>query len=233
MVSFNSLAQNLDSLAKEQSDSLGLAIQNKTEPRIDTVAPKVTYPFFSDVSVVLDYGKILSIASDFESKGEIGLELGIKNRFFLSTEYGMSKLTPRKAYANANYESKGNYLRVGLGYRRMVSAKINMGFSFRYASAKFTDGGNIMIQSSSGLFDSVSEIFERKDVSANWYELVFNSESQLKKNLYAGLYFRIRFMDSYDKQTPLDIYTIPGYGRTFDKSVPVINLYLKYRLKLR
>ncbi len=227
-----SQAQELDSLAQNQSDSVSLATQTTAVEPIDSIEIAEVYPLLSDVSILLDYGKLMLIASDFESKMEAGIELGIKNNFFITAEYGQSQLAPN-AYTNTNYKVEGNYYRIGLGYKRAMSAKTNMGLSLRYAAANYQDEGVIKIESTSELFDEVDEPFARENLSANWYELVFNSESELMSNLYLGFNFRVRFMSSYDKQSPIDTYAIPGYGRTFDKSVPALNLYIKYKLNFK
>jgi hypothetical protein len=185
--------------------------------------------FLNHISLVLDYGKVLALATDFESKNELGVELGFANNLFLSTEFGRSEITPSNAYINTNYKSKGNYFRFGFGYNSAMTDKSNIGLTIKYAESKFSDGGTIKIESTSGLFNSTADSFERTNLTARWFEIVLHSESLIRTNLYAGFKFSIRRMFKYDIQSPIDVYTIPGYGRTFDKSTPALNLYIKYR----
>lgn len=186
----------------------------------------------SHINLVLDYGKLMAIAADFESKSEFGLELGFASKLFVNTEIGFGSITPNDVYINTNYNSKGNYYRIGLGYEGSISNKTNMGFSVKYASGKFSDSGLVKNKSTSGLFDDSIDSFERKNLKADWYEIVLHSESLIMPNLYAGFKFSVRRMLKYDVQSPLDVNNIPGYGRTFDKSTPALNFYIKYRFTL-
>ena len=196
-----------------------------------SVSTEIDKPFLSSIAVTVDYGKLMGQILNTESKYEFGGQLELKDRLILLGEYGFATLTPNGAYQNTDYESKGNYFRVGLGYKISFTAKNNIYFSARYARADFKDQGTIDITSASGLYDDLNDPFRRENLTANWYELVMSSEARLWKSLYAGFHFRFRIMDIYDKQAPLDVYTIPGYGRTFDKTIPALNLYIKYALE--
>ena len=99
-----------------------------------------------------------------------------------------------------------------------------------YASGTYEDIGRPNIDSPSGLFEVDQEPFHRTDIKASWYELNLISESRVARNLYMGLMLRYRIMDEYDQQEPLDIFTLPGYGRTFDRSIPAANLFVRYQL---
>lgn len=185
-------------------------------------------PLISSVSVITDYGKLFGQLLNTESKHEYGVLLEFKNKWVVAGEFGLAKLNPDGGYQNTNYESEGHYFRAGLGYKWDMSPKNNMYLTMRYAQASFSDNGVLDITSASGIYDNISEGFERKDLSARWYEAVLSSESRLGKGLYAGFHLRFRVMDKYDEQQPIDVYTIPGYGRSFDNTIPALNLYLKY-----
>lgn len=188
-------------------------------------------PFLSSIAVSVDYGKFVGLFLDTESKYEFGGQLEIKDRIVLIGEYGFATLTPSRAYQNTDYESDGDYYRVGIGYKMDFTAKSNIYFSARYAMANYGDKGTIDITSASGIYDDLLEPFSRKDLSAQWFEVVLSSETKLWKSLYAGFHLRFRIMDKYDEQEPLDVYSIPGYGRTFDRTIPALNLYVKYALE--
>jgi hypothetical protein len=188
----------------------------------------IVYPFFSSAAVLYDYGKLIGLALDTESKYELGVQFEFKNRLIFIGEFGMATLEPNGAYQNGSYISKGNYFRVGLGWKIDMNPKNNFYFSLRYASASFEDSGEINITSTSGLYDRYVEVFRRNDLAATWYEFVLSSEMKAWKGLYLGFHFRLRIMDKYDLQSPLDVYSIPGYGRTFDATIPALNLYVKY-----
>jgi len=73
-------------------------------------------------------------------------------------------------------------------------------------------------------------IMDRQGIKANWYSIIAGSEMELSRNLLLGWKFRMRFLESHDQQFPIDVYTVPGYGRAEDKSIPSINLYAKYSI---
>ncbi|MEP2024428.1 MAG: DUF6048 family protein [Reichenbachiella sp.] len=190
----------------------------------------VPMPFLSTVAISVDYGKLFGQLLDSESKFEFGGQVELKDRFVLIGEYGFSTLNPNGAYQNTDYQSEGNYFRVGLGYKIDFTPKNNLYFSALYANSSFEDKGTLDITSASGIYSDLTEPFVRKDLSAQWFEVVMSSEAKLWKGLYAGFHLRLRIMGKYDEQEPLDVYTIPGYGRTFDQSIPALNLYIKYAL---
>lgn len=195
----------------------------------DSLAREQTIvPLLSSTAVFVDYGKAFGQLLNTESKHEFGAQIEFKNKWFVVGEFGLATLNPDGGYQNTNYEAKGNYYRAGLGYKVDMTAKSNIYLSIRYARASFSDSGIIDISSGSGIYDDISESFERTGLSAQWYEAVLSSESRLFKGLYAGFHLRFRAMYKYDEQAPIDVYTIPGYGRSFDDTIPALNLYLKY-----
>ncbi|WP_420581154.1 DUF6048 family protein [Reichenbachiella sp.] len=212
-----------------------VSFQSKGQDSLQVVDEKVdevlSKPFLSSIAVSVDYGKLAAQFLKTESKFEFGGQLEFKDRIVVIGEYGFSTLTPHGAYQNTEYTSEGNYYRIGLGYKIDFKAKNNLYFSARYARAGFKDKGTLNITSASGLYDNLLQPFVRDNLSAQWFEVVMSSETKLWKGLYAGFHLRLRIMDKYDKQEPLDVYTIPGYGRTFDKTIPAVNLYLKYALQ--
>lgn len=234
-VSVDSISQPVDSLMVKNDKKIDLAdslvVENKRKVKEDdSDSTKIIYPFISGLSVNVDYGKLLTYWTNFERKAELGLQLNIKGPFFVSGELGMGTLTPKNAYNNADYESKGSYYRFGIGYSLPLNQKSNLSLGVKYASASYEDAGIVRISSSSGLHADFESPFQRSGLSAQWYEIVFGSESSLKPRLYIGAYLRLRMIIKYDEQTPIDTYAIPGYGRTFDNSVPALNLYVRYEL---
>lgn len=207
-----------------------LVSESNQESIEDLLKVKTFYPFIRDVSAVLDYGKILGYLSGVEKKNEIGVQIGIKKNLLIVAEGGYSILNPNDSYVNADYEVRGRYFRLGLGLNKAITAENNLSLSLRYAMSDFEDQGTINVTSSSGLFEPYNESFSRKSLTASWYELVLGSEKKINTKLRLGFYFRFRVMGKYDEQVPYDVFSIPGYGRTFDKTVPALNLYLRYVL---
>lgn len=214
-------------------DSVELVIPRlNTEEGMNDSIVNQKAPTLSSVALVFDYGKLVGLVLKTESKYEAGVQFEFFNKLQLVGEFGIATLAPNDVYVNANYVSKGSYWRVGLGYKIDMSPKYNFMFGVRYGQSTFSDGGEIQIVSNSGLYDTYLEPFDRDNLSAHWYELVMSSERRVWKGLYLGFHARLRVMGGYDEQVPLDVFSIPGYGRTIDKSVPAINLYIKYALEL-
>ncbi|MFY0626864.1 MAG: hypothetical protein JXR07_11240 [Reichenbachiella sp.] len=215
----------VDSLQVEAEEA-PLIIAGYDESQIDT--DTVVYPFFSSGAILFDYGKLIGLALDTESKYEIGTQIDFKNKIIVVGEFGIATLEPNGAYQNASYSSEGYYYRFGLGYKYDMNPKNNFVFTARYGRSKYSDNGEVNIQSASRLFDPLVEPFDRETSIATWYELVLSSETRMWKGLYLGFHIRLRILDKYDEQEPLDVYSIPGYGRTIDKTIPALNLYVKY-----
>ncbi|WP_420578065.1 DUF6048 family protein [Ekhidna sp.] len=178
-------------------------------------------------SIYLDYGKLFTIPTNFETKYEGGLELLFLEKFPLIIEAGQSTLSPEGAYSNGTYESEGFYYRIGTGYLSQWKAKNKIGLTVRYASSTFSETGRIFIESPSGAQDDFIQSIQRDDLKATWYEVVVYSDRKLSDLFSIGLNLRLRVLASYDEQEIPDVYSIPGYGRSFERTVPAANLFLK------
>jgi len=200
-------------------------------PETDTTEIKEPKRFLTP-SILLDYGKLLTYPLDFETKYEGGIELLFLERFALIGEFGTALLEPEEAYTNSIYESSGTYYRVGLGYVGPKDPEHNIGFYLRYGSATFDESIRVLIDSPTGVQDDPEVNFERTSLTANWWELALYTDKKLFKNselLWIGLNLRFRILQSYDRQDVVDVYSIPGYGRSFDKTIPAANFFLRVR----
>jgi hypothetical protein len=99
----------------------------------------------------------------------------------------------------------------------------------RYGMSNYQDEATYTIESS--LWDPYEDSFSRTGLSAQWVEVVAGTEEQFKGNLYFGFIFRFRAMISLDNFSPFEVYAVPGYGRTMDKTIPALNLYIKYMIR--
>lgn len=179
-------------------------------------------------SILIDYGKLLTIASDFETKYEGGIELLFKGKYALLIEAGNATLTPEGAYANGSYESTGVYYRFGGGYYVQRTPKNGLGIYALYGLSSFDELGVFRYQSPSATQpDFISDRIERSNLSANWWELVLYTDQSINDFMKLGLSLRYRQLISYDEFAPIDVYAIPGYGKSFDNSIPAANLILK------
>lgn len=178
----------------------------------------------------IDYGKLLTLPLDFENKAEVQLGLLTSANIRLSGEAGIGQLFPEEAFKNADYEVKGVYLRGGLDYFIPLGIKNTIYFGGRYAKSFFGDEGQFEIGSE--LWENFKQGIDRDDLTADWYEIVFGSENEWKPNLFLGWRFQLRILWEFENFEPVRVYNIPGYGRTFDESIPALSLYIKYRFKL-
>jgi len=218
------------------SDPVGQSIEVESEIKLDTAARK---KLLSGVELYIDYGKLLLLWTDFESKYEAGINLRFYERFVLAGEVGQAELNPLKAYDNALYYTvRGLYGRAGLDYYTSYDPKSFYYFGFRYGLSMFEDEGAFLIDSD--FWEDFEEGFGSKDLTASWFEIIFGTETFVKlgkkepldskSKLLLGWKFRLRFLMDFENREEPRIYSIPGYGRTFDDVVPAVNFYIKYRL---
>lgn len=179
-------------------------------------------------SIYIDYGKFLTLALDFQTKYEGGIEILINEKFPIILEVGNATLAPKTAYANGSYESMGNYFRIGTGIVSQIYPKNKLGITLRYASSTFDESGTYTIQSSSGKQDDFVQEVDRKNLSANWAEVVVYSDKDLNDLITIGMNLRFRILGKYDRfENEVDVFAIPGYGQTTDKVAPAVNLFVK------
>lgn len=208
MTGSNLYAQS-DSI-KVKSDSVKVKIKVKSGPQI-----------------YIDYGKLLMRATEFESKFEAGIAYTFAFKVQPNFQYGMGSVEPATAIENGTYKSEGAYWRVGLNYILPFDNTNTFYVGVKYGQSKFEDSGSYLIESE--YWPTYIGGFERKNLEADWYELVFGSEKKMSDHILLGGMFGVRFIHERSKEEFIDIYAIPGYGRTSDKSAPYLNLYVKYR----
>ena len=217
----DSLIMVLDSI--RSADSLMRASQQKINP-LDTIER-----FHSGFYVKVDYGKMLTLPSKFESKFEGSAGIVLFRRLVFSGVYGQAILDPLNAYKNVDYYTiEGNYIKFGLEYYFSINLKNFLTLGARYAMGNYKDSGKFFIGNE--FFEEFEEEFGSENLSAQWFEIVMDTETVLAKNLYLGAQFSLRIMMDFDSREDIPVYSIPGYGRTFDHSTPVVSLYLKYKL---
>jgi len=176
--------------------------------------------------VHINYSKFISYLTNFEEKLEAGAGLLLFDHFRVSFNYGTAKIQPKKAFDNAKYKSEGDYFRLGVEYQGKLRPGFFLSVGVGYAKSEFDDHITTIINSN--FFEEY--IMDRQGIKANWYSIIAGSEMELSRNLLLGWKFRMRFLESHDRQFPIDVYTVPGYGRAEDKSIPSINLYAKYSI---
>lgn len=214
--------------------SLGAGAQST----VDTVGIK---PKLATVYLYWDYGKTALLWTDFEKKTEFGLDLRIREKIQLIGEFGSADLKPREAFQNVSYEVSGSYWRVGAGLIGDIDPLNKIGIGMRYGQSTANDRAAYLIQTDPGNSGTVSGVLSRQNIKAHWMEIVLDSEKKLmlnKKNPEAmindrfaiGVNARYRILLDYAEQENIDIYTIPGYGRSSGDRILAVNLFLKVRI---
>ena len=178
----------------------------------------------TSIDISLDYLKLVSLFVDYETKLEGNLGFVFHRNFHLALEFGYAKLEPDDAYDNGRYKSEGIYGRAGLDYLLEINTKNYLLVGLRYGKSFFDD--QVIAEFGSALFNPYVET--RDNLEADWFEFVMGSETLIARNLFAGWKFRIKVLNNFDNPGMVNVYSIPGYGRTIDNTVPNINLYIKY-----
>lgn len=216
----------------------------QAESNEDSVVVKPA--FLSAVSVSADIGKLITgRLSGFEDKEVYSVHVNFLDKLRLSAEYGRATITPADAFRNIEYRTEGIFYNYGLSYVISPKAGNYLSIGVRKSEGEYKDNGTVIIISDSDLSGDYTRTFSRPLQKASWYEIVLSSETRVFKektsrknnalnnfldNFYLGTNFRLRFALDYVAQNDPDTYAIPGYGRTFDNTVPVINLFLKYKI---
>ena len=180
----------------------------------------------SGLELAIDYGKLLLAPTDFETKLEISAGYRFKN-WVPNVQLGYAQLNPRGAYENGAFEASGMYVSAGINYLTPLDATNSLYFGLQYSMSQYEDQYTYII--GSPIWPDFEQSEVRKDLQAQWAALVFGSESKISDSgFYVGGEFNLRLMIAYDEFEPIDTYAVPGYGRTIDKTVPAVNLYIKF-----
>jgi len=185
-------------------------------------------PFIRRIELSFDYSKLVSFALPNENKIEGGLAIVTKPNIGISLEFGYGEKMPEEHFKNADYKVTGLYGRAGISYHAPFNPGTNFIIGAKYGMSNYQDEATYTIESS--LWDPFVDSFKRTDLSARWVEFILGSESKFKGNFYFGFIFRFRALISHDNFSPFEVFSIPGYGRTLDKTIPALNLYIKYMI---
>ncbi len=177
----------------------------------------------------VDYGKILTIPLNFETKIEGAVGIKFQTKYEVLTEIGYSELTPQDAIKNGSYQSKGVYYRLGLTYGGEILPRNLLSIGVMYGASNFEDSGTVIIQST--IWDDFDGSFERLNLTATWFEIIMITEKHMSNNLALGAKFRFRHLTNFINEYNPEVIAIPGYGKAFNSNVPAVNLYVKYRLE--
>lgn len=223
----------------QESDSLAVVTDSVAVEEIPTKKPV-------NLGFHVDYGKLVTLPFDFEYKAEGGVVLEILENIELVGEYGFWDKTSEQAIENGTYNATGSYYRAGLGFTFPFNTPGNrIGIGFRYANSQFDDKGTYTIDPTDNLSSEFTDSFERQNLSATWISGVLTSVGQLKlkksvpesplnRMFRIGLQLRWRFLLENDRfgdpSNPevIEVYTIPGYGRTLADTNMALNFFIRF-----
>ncbi len=188
------------------------------------------YPFLTELHLLLDYGKLLTLAAPFESKVEAGVQAVIENRYVAGLQYGYASINPSDAYRNSAYNATGTYIKPGVFYQLEINPKNKFLLGVQYGMASFDDSGTTLIESGSGLFEPYQRSYARTGLKGSWWELSMQSEGNFRGNIWLGFRVSYRHLIRNDNPGDPDVLVVPGYGKTVGSGVPAVNLFLKYKL---
>jgi len=234
-VTQDSIESQLDSISVE-ADTITIekdtvvqdtpqAVKNATETSTDSVTIKKR----QGLEIFIDYGKLLTLPTDFESKIEFGIGYRINDRFVPQIQLGSATLNPAIAFENGTYISEGIYGTVGINYLARIDPTSYIYVGGQYGISMFDEEYFYAI--GNPIWPDFTDGQTRDGLSASWVALVIGSEKEIGlKNVIVGGEFTLRVLLDYEEFEPVDTYAIPGYGRTADNTLPAINVYIKYLL---
>ncbi len=156
----------------------------------------------------------LNALSDYNHSGfEMSLDTEIKFRYFPTVEIGVNNLSHHTKVMN--YQSEGNYFRIGLDYNILnYRQRFDRNLFFvgaRYGSTTFSQQiSNVILTNEWG---SVALDFAPENLSAHWVEAVIGLRGEIFKNFYMGYTIRIKQMISHTQYGDFVPNWIPGYGK--------------------
>lgn len=208
--------------------------QEEPEPEENSVQDSIALAYKENpfaIQLGLDLLKLGSFALDKETKYEGQIGLGYK-QVTIVLEAGHGYYASSLAYKNSDdYSVEGEYYRVGVDYAFNIGAKSQILLGLRYGNSSFGHQGTFEVYSE--LWDNFRTAIpssQKTGATATWGEAIFGSQTNIAKNLHFGWYFRLRKMFERTTYAPIDIFYVPGYGKSIDGSVPAVNLFLKYRI---
>ncbi|MTI22916.1 hypothetical protein E1176_17925, partial [Fulvivirga sp. RKSG066] len=183
--------------------SLVLALSVGSLSAQDNDSTKVTNAKTSGIELAFDYGKLFTLASDFESKYQGSIGYRYKNKVVITFRAGSAKLDPQNAYENGTYSSEGEFGVVSLNYLLPIDATNTLFLGLGYGLSMYKDSYSYSLSSS--IWPTLSDSDRRSDLQADWFELIIGSEKRLKRsNFYLGGLFIVRKLNDYDQLKPIE-----------------------------
>lgn len=177
------------------------------------------------INIFLDYGKLFTIPSTFETKGEAGIYLKFNRKWGIGGEAGYARLNPQNTFRNADVNIEGYYYGGFLYYFVNLDLKSAIFLGGGYSLGFYEDDITYVI--SNGVYGESSYNVRRENLTASWASFRLGSEQRLMNNIYLGALFEVRY--KIDNDVPIGIHpiAIPGFGTAESSLLPALNLYVK------
>ena len=172
---------------------------------------------------------------------EIVGDLQLTENVYLAGEYGsIDKLIEDE---NINFNSTGNFLRVGLDYnlfKNWIGMDNSIYVGFRYGNSSFSNKIlNYEVRNKDSYFSNLVEdefqTIEYSNLSGNWIEILLGIKVETFKNVYLGLSLRLNKLLSDEKPNNFGTLFIPGFNKVTDENTfgSGFNYTLTYSIPLK
>ena len=202
-------------------------IPSRPHMRVDACAAQhASYvPWIQAIDIAYDYGSLVVTLFTQEVYHYVGrLHILFRYNIQLLGIWGHQTYTQSKILGNqSGCTSSGHYGGVGLAYFIPYNQRNNLYTGIHYGRSMFVNRTKPALATDASV---------RQTLSASWWELVLGSEHQLFSNLgfYAGLVIHLKSCCRCDSFAPATNYVIPGYGRSVQRVVPALTLYIAYKI---
>jgi hypothetical protein len=172
---------------------------------------------------------------------EIVGDLQLTENIYLAGEYGsIDKLIEDE---NINFNSTGNFLRVGLDYnlfKNWIGMDNSIYVGFRYGNSSFSNKIlNYEVRNKDSYFSNLVEdefqTIEYSNLSGNWIEILLGIKVETFKNVYLGLSLRLNKLLFDEKPNNFGNLFIPGFNKVTDENTfgSGFNYTLTYSIPLK
>ena len=147
---------------------------------------------------------------------EFSLDYEIKRNYYPVVEFGLQEIKMEEP--TYNYQSDGYYLRLGMDYNFQKNLSIDqyemVFFGFRYGfSSQDHSADNIIIENDYW-GDYYAESVPQSTFYGHWLELAGGIRAELFRNVFVGWSVRGRLLLVKSKNSAMEAYYIPGYGKS-------------------
>ncbi len=189
----------------------------------------------SFVRVGLDLSRFaLPLINDFGQTGaEFSLDTEIKLRYFPTIELGYNKI--QDYTDNHNYDSYGNYFRIGFNYN-MINYSHRLDRNIFYVGARYGfsnfwhQADKILITNGWGTLETS---LPETQLNAHWFEGVIGMRAEIIKNFYMGYTIRVKSMISHSDYGNFTPYWIPGFGKGTETIVVGMSYSIFYAIPIK